>query len=104
MGKAIIQLLFCVSIASSAHCADKVAKTQKPEPFGDELLVQVKSSIDGTMQPCWFWAPSKATDEQVPLIVGLHTWSAGRTWARRGPWQVNRGHRQLSRKIAGKPK
>ncbi len=76
MGKAIIQLLFCVSIASSAHCADKTAKKQKPEPFGDELLVQVKSSIDGTMQPCWFWAPPKANAEPVPLIVGLHTWSA----------------------------
>ena len=46
-----------------------------PEPFGDDLLVQVKSTYDGTMQPCWFWAPENAKSEPVPLIVGLHTWS-----------------------------
>jgi dipeptidyl aminopeptidase/acylaminoacyl peptidase len=28
------------------------------------------------MQPCWFWAPEKAKTEPVPLVVGLHTWSA----------------------------
>lgn len=38
-------------------------------------LVEVKSSADGTMQPCWFWAPEKAKTETVPLVVGLHTWS-----------------------------
>lgn len=42
----------------------------------DNLLVQVKSTYDGTMQPCWFWAPEKAKTEPVPLVVGLHTWSA----------------------------
>lgn len=39
-------------------------------------LVQVKSSFDGTAQPCWFWAPRKAAGEPVPLLVVLHTWSA----------------------------
>ena len=41
----------------------------------DAELVEVKSSADGTMQPCWFWVPEKAKTEAVPLIVGLHTWS-----------------------------
>lgn len=39
------------------------------------LKTSVKSSLDGTMQPCYFWAPAKAATEAVPLIVGLHTWS-----------------------------
>lgn len=45
-----------------------------------KMLVQVKSSLDGTMQPCWFWAPEKACSSPVPLVVGLHTWSADYTW------------------------
>ena len=45
----------------------------------DDLLVQVKSTYDGTMQPCWFWAPEKAKAQSVPLVVGLHTWSADYT-------------------------
>lgn len=36
-------------------------------------LVEVRSSLDGTMQPCYFWAPK--SDGPVPLVVGLHTWS-----------------------------
>jgi len=42
----------------------------------DAKLVKVKSSFDGSLQPCYFWAPD--TQEPVPLIVGLHTWSC--TW------------------------
>ena len=40
-----------------------------------KMLVEVKSSLDGTLQPCYYWAPAKAKSESVPLIVGLHTWS-----------------------------
>ena len=39
------------------------------------MKVSVRSSLDGSMQPCYFWAPAKATSEAVPLIVGMHTWS-----------------------------
>lgn len=38
-------------------------------------LVEVRSTADGTMQPCWFWAPENSKSEPVPLLVGLHTWS-----------------------------
>ena len=44
-------------------------------PEWRDRLVQVKSTLDGTDQPCYFWAPDKAASEAVPLIVGLHTWS-----------------------------
>lgn len=38
-------------------------------------LERVKSSLDGSDQPCWFWAPATASTSAVPLVVGLHTWS-----------------------------
>ena len=59
-----------------ASVACGVKPMQKIPAEWQELLVQVKSSLDGTMQPCWFWAPEKAKSAPVPLIVGLHTWSA----------------------------
>ena len=38
--------------------------------------LQVKSSLDGTLQPSLFYHPQ--TDVSVPLVVGLHTWSYDR--------------------------
>ena len=37
--------------------------------------VEIKSTLDGTLQPAWFWAPEKAKREAVPLVVGHHSWS-----------------------------
>ena len=37
--------------------------------------VQIKSSADASMQPARWFAPAKANDEAVPLLVLLHTWS-----------------------------
>lgn len=47
----------------------------KAAPKQDGDCVMIKSSFDGTMQPCRFYAPEKAATEEVPLIVALHTWS-----------------------------
>ena len=38
--------------------------------------IQVKSTLDGTLQPSLFFRPR--TDAPVPLVVGLHTWSYDR--------------------------
>ena len=38
--------------------------------------LQIKSSLDGTLQPSLFYHPQ--TDAAVPLVVGLHTWSYDR--------------------------
>ena len=47
----------------------------QPEITGwSDILTGVESSVDGTVQPCWFWAPEKAKEEPVPLVVSLHTW------------------------------
>ena len=56
---------------------DKNGAPKKPKDWDvwKGRLVKVRSTLDGTDQPCYFWAPEKAKDEAVPLIVGLHTWS-----------------------------
>ena len=74
MPKTIVSTLSILFLAMQTSAASP-AKKPAPDPFGDELLVQVKSTSDGTLQPCWFWAPEKAAYEAVPLVVGLHTWS-----------------------------
>lgn len=56
--------------------AQKAKKKYSEPPKWEATLIHVKSSVDGTMQPCWHWVPEKASTTAVPLIVGLHTWSA----------------------------
>ena len=81
MKRTLLAAFGAAVLATGLQTADaKTKKAKTPEPFGDDLLVQVKSTLDGTLQPCWFWAPEKAKTEAVPLIVGLHTWSADYTY------------------------
>ena len=42
--------------------------------------VKIKSSIDGTLQPCFVQAPAEGL-KNVPLLVGLHSWSTSYTSA-----------------------
>ena len=42
---------------------------------GAACWVSIVSTKDGTSQPAWFWAPE--TRQKVPLLVDLHSWSAG---------------------------
>jgi len=61
------------------YVVSKMGGQQKPKDWDArwaKLLVQVESTLDHTLQPCYFWAPAKARTEAVPLVVGLHTWSA----------------------------
>ena len=51
------------------------AKPTKMDNAWEKILVQIESTLDGTLQPCYFWAPEAAKTNAVPLIVGLHTWS-----------------------------
>lgn len=41
----------------------------------DPLRIEVKSTFDGSMQPCYYFAPEHAKTNAVPLLIGLHTWS-----------------------------
>ena len=69
-------VLGAAAFAAVACIADQPPKDW---PEWQEGIVQIKSTIDGTDQPCHFWAPDKASSEAVPLIVGLHTWSGDYT-------------------------
>ena len=80
MKRTLFAAFSAVVLAAGLQTADAKTQKKKTEPFGNDLLVQVKSTLDGTLQPCWFWAPEKAKTEAVPLIVGLHTWSADYTY------------------------
>ena len=62
-------VVLCVCAAASA--ALEAAMT----PEWSAMLVKVRSTLDGTEQPCYFWSPEKAKSDAVPLVVGLHTWS-----------------------------
>ena len=64
--------------AVTAAIAAACTAAQLPDEWKDRL-VQVRSTLDGTDQPCYFWAPEKASTEAVPLVVGLHTWSGDYT-------------------------
>lgn len=56
----------CLTMASAAP------------PVGRPHEVQIKSSVDGTSQPAIVQVPTKyRSDAPAPLLVGLHTWSAG---------------------------
>ena len=67
------RILLCLAAMSAA--ASMAAQEPEDRAEWNSRLVLVKSTIDGTDQPCYFWAPEKAAAEEVPLVVGLHTWS-----------------------------
>ena len=71
-------LIVMMALGTAALAVSAAPARAIPEEW-QKMLVRVKSSLDGTLQPCWFWAPEKAASEPVPLIVGLHTWSADYT-------------------------
>ena len=81
IAKMVANALVCVASLSSAMLSGTglMAAPVKPtelDPAWAKILVQVKSTLDGTLQPCYFWAPDESKTNAVPLIVGLHTWSA----------------------------
>ena len=67
-----------MNIASVALCVSFLASAALGAALPPEwaaMLVKVRSTLDGTEQPCYFWVPERAKAEAVPLVVGLHTWS-----------------------------
>lgn len=58
---------------SSKKEAESIEKPNKPK-WGDEFkVVEIKSPLDGALQPAYFYK-TRSTDPQ-PLVVSLHTWS-----------------------------
>ncbi len=85
MNKLSISLLFIAALGAGLFIEsnfDLIPEALAPEPqqtpktpaWGEQFqLVEIKSPIDGAMQPAYFY-PSTSSDPQ-PLIVSLHTWS-----------------------------
>lgn len=64
-------LILCFTGSVNAQKPDEPA----PDKWGAEAkTIWYQSEADGTYQPAVFFAPK--TDKPVPLIVGLHSWSA----------------------------
>ena len=55
------------------------AASAEPESADNALpgltKVEVKSSLDGELQPVLYWAPESARKESTPLFIFLHSWS-----------------------------
>ena len=51
---------------------------------GEKTKVEIRSSLDGSQQPCYVILPRSYSgrDTRVPLLVSLHSWSAGLEQAR----------------------
>ncbi|MBC8870750.1 MAG: prolyl oligopeptidase family serine peptidase [Planctomycetes bacterium] len=66
----------CFSIATCVFAAVAIAATACLSA-GERTKVSVKSTADGTDQPCYVILPDgfDAAGEPVPLVVSLHTWS-----------------------------
>lgn len=66
----------CLSIATYLVAAVTIAGTVRLEA-GQRTKVSIKSTVDGTDQPCYVILPDgfDVTGEPVPLLVSLHTWS-----------------------------
>ena len=63
--------ILLASLATAVLSATIRAEDKLP-PMSE---IRVASSVDGTMQPCLFWAPGSATNHPCPLLIWLHTWS-----------------------------
>jgi len=64
----LLGLFAFTALSAVAGGKDEPAKTVPYE-------VEIKSSLDGSMQPIRFFVPEKAKGHKAPLLVALHTWS-----------------------------
>jgi poly(3-hydroxybutyrate) depolymerase len=61
--------------AGTKQAAASLREKLLSEVAMDAKDVKIRSSKDGTMQSALFWSPKQSADA-VPLLVGLHSWSA----------------------------
>jgi pimeloyl-ACP methyl ester carboxylesterase len=67
-------LLTAIAIGTLAACPS--CQVQEQQSMWPKQIKEIKylSLADSTLQPALFYKPQK-TEETVPLLVGLHTWS-----------------------------
>lgn len=70
-----VLVLYC---AGQFHliAAEKAKGTKPPQAKQTPLMpIEVKSTLDGSLQPSLIWAPKSAQTTPTPLFVFLHSWS-----------------------------
>ena len=70
-------LLLCVLLATSPVFGQPKDTAESKAPAGNRRKVEILSSVDKTKQPCYVITPDNLSDQPVPLLVSLHTWSGG---------------------------
>ncbi len=87
LGVALAPLLQLCWLSSPA------VRAEDKSGLPDMTEVQIRSSLDGTEQPCLYWAPDTASEQPTPVLVFLHSWS-GNYKQKNNAWQqeaVQRG-------------
>lgn len=59
----------------AVDASEKAARRSAEWAAWEPLLCAVKSTMDGSLQPCSLYLPERTAKEPVPLLVGFHTWS-----------------------------
>lgn len=68
-------MAFAVAATAAFAIDDELTLTPVPKTTQGETT----SPLDGEKQPLLYWAPPKATEEETPLFVFLHSWSSDYT-------------------------
>lgn len=70
----LLVLVLCLSGSQPVSAAEKAAEAG-PANNSSLELIEVKSSLDQSLQPSLLWAPESAKATPTPLFVFLHSWS-----------------------------
>jgi poly(3-hydroxybutyrate) depolymerase len=72
----ILVLGLCCANGENLMAAEKVKETKPPQVKQTPLMpIEVKSTLDGSLQPSLIWAPQTAKTTPTPLFIFLHSWS-----------------------------
>jgi len=73
----ICVLVLYVNCNAALIAAEKVSESKQPQAAKRTSLIpiEVKSTLDQSLQPSLIWAPEAAKTTPTPLLVFLHSWS-----------------------------
>jgi len=83
---------FAAIVLLAPVLAEEDSTNQPEQEIRPAQEIRYRSSGDDSMQPAFFWSPE--SDESVPLLVALHTWSSSYQskepkyieWCQRAGW------------------
>lgn len=73
----VLVLVSCFLSSDNLLAAEKITKTKQAQVSKRPALtpIEVKSSLDQSLQPSLIWVPEAAKNTPRPLFVFLHSWS-----------------------------